>query len=76
MSTQDEPRIQDVTALLARFFSDRTGRTREQLEAEYGELLLYFMRLANRSGVDLIDLGQRYIDSTARTQAPVRTGDS
>lgn len=46
--------VAEVKQLLDRFAASRTNRSRRDVEVEYGDLLLYLILLAGKSGVDLV----------------------
>ncbi len=50
----EETTLAQVKQLLDHFSASRAGRPREEVQAEYGELLLYLILLAGKSGVDLV----------------------
>jgi hypothetical protein len=58
--------IADVKRLLSRFAADRAGKPPKDVEAEYGDLLLYLIRLAEKSGVDLMTGANQELDRRAR----------
>jgi hypothetical protein len=64
---KDRPSVdlRTVKDLLNDFASERTKLPHAQLEREFGDLLLYLVRLAERLEVDLISAGQRQIDRLA-----------
>jgi hypothetical protein len=57
--------LRTVKDLLNDFANERAKLPRSQLEREFGGLLLYLVRLAERLDVDLISAGQRQIDRLA-----------
>lgn len=54
-----------VKDLLNDFANERSKLPHAQLEREFGDLLLYLVRLAERLEVDLIGAGQKQIDRLA-----------
>ncbi len=54
-----------VKDLLNDFANERAKLPHAQLEREFGDLLLYLVRLAERLEVDLISAGQKQIDRLA-----------
>ena len=46
--------LADVKQLLNQFAASRAGKPRRDVESEYGDLLLYLILLAGKSGVDLV----------------------
>jgi len=64
---QDRPAVdlRLVKDLLNEFANERAKLPHAQLEREFGDLLLYMVRLAERLEVDLISAGQRQIDRLA-----------
>jgi hypothetical protein len=64
---QDRPAVdlRHLKDLLNEFANERTKLPHAQLEREFGDLLLYLVRLAERLDVDLISAGQRQIDRLA-----------
>jgi hypothetical protein len=54
-----------IKDLLNDFANERAKLPRAQLEREFGDLLLYLVRVAERLEVDLISAGQRQIDRLA-----------
>jgi NTP pyrophosphatase (non-canonical NTP hydrolase) len=61
-----EVTISDVKRLLGRFAADRADRPLKEVEIEYGDLLLYLIRLADKAGVDLMTGANRAMDRRAR----------
>lgn len=57
--------LRHVKDLLNDFANERIKLPHAQLEREFGDLLLYLVRLAERLEVDLISAGQRQIDRLA-----------
>lgn len=57
--------LRTVKDLLNDFASERANLPHAQLEREFGDVLLYLVRLAERLEVDLISAGQRQIDRVA-----------
>ena len=49
-----EVALADVKRLLDQFAVSRADKPRSEVEAEYGDLLLYLILLAGKSGVDLV----------------------
>jgi hypothetical protein len=58
--------LSTVKTTLTRFAASRAGMPREQSEREFGELLLYLIRLAEKNGVDLIRAGERQVDDRSK----------
>ena len=58
--------LADVKRLLDQFAASRAGRSRKEAEAEYGDLLLYLILLAGKSGVDLVAGANLELDRRAR----------
>ncbi len=58
--------LADVKRLLDQFAASRAGHPRKDVEAEYGDLLLYLILLAGKSGVDLVGGANRELDHRAR----------
>jgi hypothetical protein len=56
----------DVKRLLDQFAASRADKPRKDVEAEYGDLLLYLILLAGKSGVDLMAGANRELDRRAR----------
>jgi NTP pyrophosphatase (non-canonical NTP hydrolase) len=54
----------EVRQALQRFARDRAGAPREVVEREYGDLLLYLIRLAANLNVDLITAAARQLPVT------------
>jgi hypothetical protein len=64
--------LADVKRLLDQFAESRADRPRSVVETEYGDLLLYLILLAGKSGVDLVAGANVELDRRARdTQRPV-----
>jgi hypothetical protein len=55
-----------IKTALTRFAASRAGMPQEQTEREFGELLLYLIRLASSSGVDLIGGGEQQLETRAK----------
>jgi hypothetical protein len=62
--------LADVKRLLDQFAASRADKPRQDVEAEYGDLLLYLIFLAGRSGVDLLAGANRELDRVA-VETPV-----
>lgn len=58
--------LAEVKRLLDRFAASRADSPRDTVEAEYGDLLLYLILLAGRSGVDLVAGANVELDRRAR----------
>jgi NTP pyrophosphatase (non-canonical NTP hydrolase) len=58
--------LSTVKTTLTRFAASRAGVPREQTEREFGELLLYLIRLAEKHGIDLIGAGERQVESRSK----------
>jgi response regulator of citrate/malate metabolism len=56
-----------VKKVLTSFALGRTQDSAVQLEAEFGDLLLFMIHLADKQGIDLIRAGQRQVERRART---------
>jgi hypothetical protein len=61
-----EVSLADVKQLLGRFAASRTNEPLKVVELEYGDLLLYLIRLADKAGVDLMTGANRALDRRAR----------
>ena len=60
----------DLTTVKKVLTSFALGRTQDptvQLEAEFGDLLLFMINLADRQGIDLLRAGQRRVEHRAKT---------
>lgn len=55
-----------IKDLLGAYADECTGVPREQVEREFGDLLLTMVRLAGRLDLDLIEAGQRQVAQAAR----------
>jgi hypothetical protein len=62
----EEVALADVKRLLDQFAASRAGKPGKQVEAEYGDLLLYLILLAGKSGVDLVAGANVELDRRAR----------
>jgi NTP pyrophosphatase (non-canonical NTP hydrolase) len=49
-----EVSLAEVKRLLEQFAASRASKPRKDVETEYGDLLLYLILLAGKSGVDLV----------------------
>jgi NTP pyrophosphatase (non-canonical NTP hydrolase) len=58
--------LADVKLLLEQFAASRADKPRKQVETEYGDLLLYLILLAGKSGVDLVAGANQELDRRAR----------
>ena len=58
--------LADVRRLLDQFAASRADKPRKDVEAEYGDLLLYLILLAGKSGVDLVAGANVELDRRAR----------
>lgn len=63
-----------VKKVLTSFALSRTRESATQLEAEFGDLLLFMIHLADREGIDLIRAGQRQVERRAKTLPRVVRG--
>jgi hypothetical protein len=61
--------LADVKRLLDEFAASRADKPRKDAENEYGDLLLYLILLAARSGVDLVAGANLELDRRARDTA-------
>ena len=59
--------VTTIKKLLDAYANDSIGVPREQVEREFGELLLYLVRLAGRLDFDLIAAGEKQIARLAQT---------
>jgi response regulator of citrate/malate metabolism len=66
MAREERANLTSVKKLLTSFVLDRSGETTTQLEADFGDLLLFMIHLADKEGVDLIRAGQRQVERRAR----------
>ena len=67
----------DLTAvkkILTSFALREPGHSAAQLEADFGDLLLFMMHLADKEGIDLIRAGQRQVERRAKTMPRVVRG--
>lgn len=70
---QSEVALADIKRLLDQFAASRAGKSRSDVEKEYGDLLLYLILLAGKSGVDLLAGANVELDRRARdTSRPVQ----
>lgn len=60
--------LADIKRLLEQFAASRADKSRKDVEAEYGDLLLYLILLAGKSGVDLVAGANVELDRRARDQ--------
>ncbi len=61
-----EATLADVKRLLDQFAASRVNKPRKDVETEYGDLLLYLILLAGKSGVDLVAGANVELDRRAR----------
>jgi NTP pyrophosphatase (non-canonical NTP hydrolase) len=66
MTENRQIHLSTVKTMLTRFADSRAGLPREQVEREFGELLLYLIRLAEKNGVDLIAASEQQIASRGK----------
>ena len=67
MSHQPAPAsVAAIKQLLSAYADECTGVPRELVEREFGDLLLYLVRLAGRLDLDLIEAGQKQLADTPR----------
>ena len=59
--------LADVKMLLSQFAASRVGHPPKDVEAEFGDLLLYLIRLAEKLGVDLIASATTQVERRSRT---------
>jgi NTP pyrophosphatase (non-canonical NTP hydrolase) len=77
MARVRKPDLATVKKVLADFALSRSGEPAEQLEAEFGDLLLFLIHLADKEGIDLIRAGQQQVERRAKTlPRAVRGGKS
>ena len=74
MARAEKADLTSVKKLLTSFVLDRSGESTARLEAEFGDLLLFMIHLADKEGVDLIRAGQRQVERRARTLPQVVRG--
>ncbi len=74
MAREEKANLTSVKKLLTSFVLDRSGESNAQLEADFGDLLLFMIHLADKEGVDLIRAGQRQVERRARTLPQVVHG--
>ena len=55
----------DLKDLLLRFSWERRDWPREQVQREFGALVLYVMQQADRLGIDLVSAGESHITEQA-----------
>jgi hypothetical protein len=60
--------LADLKRLLDQFAASRADRPRREAEAEYGDVLLYLIFLASKSGLDLLAGTNRLLDETVRDE--------
>lgn len=53
--------LTDVKVTLSQFADSQSGRPFQKVEAEFGDLLLYLIRLAEKAGIDLLDTAQKQV---------------
>jgi hypothetical protein len=58
--------LADVKRLLDQFAASRANKSGKEVETEYGDLLLYLILLAGKSGVDLVAGANIELDRRAR----------
>jgi NTP pyrophosphatase (non-canonical NTP hydrolase) len=58
--------LAEVKLLLEQFAASRASKPREDVESDYGDLLLYLIHLAGKSGVDLVAGANVELDRKAR----------
>ena len=56
-----------VKKVLTSFALGRMQDSTVQLEAEFGDLLLFMINLADKQGIDLLRAGQRQVERRAKT---------
>jgi len=61
-----EVALADVKRLIDQFAASRAEKPRKQVQAEYGDLLLYLILLAGKSGVALVAGANLELDRRAR----------
>ena len=66
--------LRSVKMTLHDFALNRAGGPRERLEGDFGELLLYLIRLADKFDVDLIAAGEKQIQQCG-VRSPVLVPD-
>ena len=65
MSNTERVSMGTVKAMLARFASGHATSSRATSAREFGDLLLYLVRLADKAGVDLIAAGEQRLAEKA-----------
>jgi NTP pyrophosphatase (non-canonical NTP hydrolase) len=68
MAQDQKTDLTTVKKVLTSFALGRTQDSAVQLEAEFGDLLLFMINLADKQGIDLLRAGKRQIERRARTQ--------
>lgn len=74
MARNQKADLTTVKKVLTSFALGRSGESAVQLEAEFGDLLLFIIHLADKEGIDLIRAGQRQVERRARTMPRVVRG--
>ena len=67
MAENQKTDLTTVKKVLTSFALGRTQDSTVQLEAEFGDLLLFIINLANKQGIDLLRAGQRQVERRARS---------
>ena len=67
MAENQKTDLTTVKKVLTSFALGRTQDSTVQLEAEFGDLLLFIINLANKQGIDLLRAGQRQVERRAKT---------
>jgi len=74
MARMQKADLTTVKKVLTSFALGRSQESVTQLEAEFGDLLLFMIHLADREGIDLIRAGQRQVERRAKTMPRVVRG--
>jgi NTP pyrophosphatase (non-canonical NTP hydrolase) len=64
-----DPTLADIKRLLDQFAASRGGKPRREVEAEFGDLLLYLIFLAGKSRIDLMAGANRELSGLARDES-------
>lgn len=66
MAQAEKVDLTAVKKILTNFARRRAGDSASALEAEFGDLLLFMIHLADKEGIDLIRAGQRQVERRAK----------
>lgn len=68
--------LTEIKALLTHFAASRAGHSPQDAEAEYGDLLLCMIQLAEKAGIDLLASATSALERQTRNKPRPVTGNN